>query len=36
MPSEISTDEWGEVIKYSKVLDEDARRKERDEQVRKQ
>jgi len=30
-PSEISSDEWGEVVRYSKVLDEEARRKEKED-----
>jgi hypothetical protein len=30
LPSEISADEWGEVTKFSKVLDEEYKVKERD------
>jgi hypothetical protein len=30
LPSEISADEWGEVTKFSRVLDEEFRVKERE------
>ena len=36
VPSEISSDEWGEVVRYQKVLDEEARAKEREDYIKKQ
>jgi hypothetical protein len=35
-PSEISVDEWGEVQKYSKILDLETKKKEKEDYLRKQ